>query len=59
MASPASKRLSIAETTRKGNQGKGSKLTYSKNLFKNAKKVDSTNPRESFLPLESQLKIDN
>jgi hypothetical protein len=55
----ATKRLNTIETSRRSHYGKGSRLAFSKNLFREARKVDTRNPRESFLPQESHLKPDN
>jgi hypothetical protein len=55
----ATKRIIDVDTPRRSHHGKGSRLTFSKNLFKEARKVDKHNPRESFLPLDSNIKTDN
>lgn len=54
----ATKRLETLPSSRKSQERRSGSLLFSKNLFKNARKVDLKS-RESFLPHESQIVTDN
>ena len=54
----ATKRFETLPSSRKSQERRSGSLLFSKNLFKNARKVD-VKSRESFLPHESQLATDN
>lgn len=54
----ATKRLSLLQSPRHTHSHKGGRLTGG-SLFRAARRVDAYNPKESFLPLESNIRSDN
>lgn len=57
-APAATKRLSLLQSPRHTHSHKGARLTGG-SLFRAARRVDAYNPKESFLPLESNIRADN
>lgn len=55
---PATKRLSLLQSPRHTHSQKGARLAGG-SLFRAARRVDAYNPKESFLPLESNIRADN
>jgi hypothetical protein len=57
-APAATKRLSLLQSPRHTHSHKGARLAGG-SLFRAARRVDAYNPKESFLPLESNIRADN